>query len=143
MHVLAISQLDYAAHLDLMMEMHRLRRRVFKDRLEWDVSISGDMEVDPYDALGPFHLVELGDSGAMVGCVRFLPTTGPYMLANTFPALLDGREPLHDPRIFESSRFCVDTARANEAGGRGLRQATGCLFAAMIEWSLAQNLPPS
>ena len=140
MQVLAITQSEYGANLDLIMEMHQLRRRVFKDRLEWDVSISGDMEVDPYDSLGPVHLVQLSNAGAVIGCVRFLPTTGPTMLANTFPALLDGVEAPRDPRIFESSRFCVDTERASEAGGRGLRQATNCLFAAMIEWGLTQDL---
>lgn len=140
MHVLAITHSEYAANLDLIMEMHRLRRRVFKDRLEWDVSVSGDMEVDPYDSLGPVHLVQLSGAGTVIGCVRFLPTTGPTMLANTFPALLDGSEPPRDPRVFESSRFCVDTAHANEAGSRGLRQATSCLFAAMIEWGLTHDL---
>jgi acyl homoserine lactone synthase len=98
------------------------------------------MEVDPYDALGPVHLIQMNETGMVVGCVRFLPTTGPYMLANTFPVLLDGGEPPRDPRIFESSRFCVDTDRANEAGSRGLRQATSCLFAAMVEWGLARDL---
>ena len=140
MHVLAITQPDYAAHLDLMMETHRLRRRVFKDRLEWDVSVSGDMEVDLYDALGPVHLIQVDETGLVVGCVRFLPTTGPYMLANTFPALLDGNEVPRHQCIFESSRFCVDTSRASEAGSRGLRQATSGLFAAMIEWGLTRDL---
>jgi hypothetical protein len=27
-------------------EMHRLRYRVFKERLDWDVCVSGDMEID-------------------------------------------------------------------------------------------------
>ena len=140
MHVLAISQSDYAAYLDLMMEVHRLRRRVFKDRLGWDVSVSGDMEIDPYDALGPVHLVQLSEAGSVVGCVRFLPTTGPTMLANTFPALLDGGKPPRDLRVFESSRFCVDTERVDKSESHGLRRATGCLFAAMIEWGLTRDL---
>lgn len=140
MHVLAVPQSNYAAHLDLIMEMHRLRRRVFKDRLDWDVSVSGDMEIDPYDALGPVHLVQMSDDGSVIGCVRFLPTTGPTMLANTFPALLGGHKPPRDPRIFESSRFCVDTERAAKLGHRGLGQATSSLFAAMIEWGLTQDL---
>lgn len=140
MHVLAITQSEYGTNLGLIMEMHRLRRRVFKDRLEWDVSVSGDMEVDLYDALGPVHLVQLSDSDDVIGCVRLLPTTGPTMLGNTFPALLDGGEPPCDPRIFESSRFCVDTERVDQGGRRGLRHATACLFAAMIEWGLTQDL---
>ena len=140
MHVLAITQSDYAAHLELIMEMHRLRHRVFKDRLEWDVSVSGDMEIDAYDALRPTYLVQLSECGSVVGCVRFLPTAGPYMLADTFPVLLDGKVPPRSPAIFESSRFCVDTTQTNEAVRHGLRLATGCLFAGMIEWALTQGL---
>ena len=37
-------------------EMHRLRYRVFKERLDWDVTVSGDMEIDEYDALDPIPL---------------------------------------------------------------------------------------
>lgn len=140
MHVLAVPQSSYAAHLDLIIEMHRLRRRVFKDRLDWDVSVSGDMEIDPFDALGPVHLIQVSDDGSVIGCVRFLPTTGPTMLANTFPALLGGHKPPRDARIVEGSRFCVDTERASRSGSRGLRQATSSLFAAMIEWGLTQDL---
>ena len=33
--------------------MHQLRHRVFKKRLDWDVHISGDMEIDDFDALHP------------------------------------------------------------------------------------------
>lgn len=140
MQVLAIPQSEYAANVDLIMEMHRLRRRVFKDRLEWEVSVSGDMEIDAYDALRPTYLVEMTGSGVVIGSVRLLPTTGPYMLANTFPALLDGRAPPRSPGIVESSRFCVDTAQTNETDGHGLRYATGCLFAGMIEWGLSWNV---
>jgi hypothetical protein len=30
-------------------EMHRLRKMVFKDRLGWNVTVSGELEVDEYD----------------------------------------------------------------------------------------------
>lgn len=140
MYVLAITQSDYGTHAELIAEMHRLRCRVFRDRLEWDVSVSGDMEIDVYDALRPTYLVELNSNDVVVGCVRFLPTTGPTMLADTFPALLDGSRPPRSPTVFESSRFCVDTARTGETGSQGLRRATGCLFAGMVEWGLSQNL---
>ena len=41
----------YGHFIDDLAEMHRLRFRVFKNRLDWDVEISGDMEVDEFDAL--------------------------------------------------------------------------------------------
>jgi hypothetical protein len=38
-----ISADHYAHFLDAVAEMHRLRYRVFKERLDWDVQFSGDM----------------------------------------------------------------------------------------------------
>ncbi|WP_352749625.1 acyl-homoserine-lactone synthase [Mesorhizobium sp. M0615] len=35
--------------------MHRLRHHVFRDRLNWDVSVSSCYEVDPFDALHPHY----------------------------------------------------------------------------------------
>ncbi|MBR0906637.1 acyl-homoserine-lactone synthase [Bradyrhizobium liaoningense] len=133
MHALALDHRQTGSHLDLLAEMFRLRRRVFKDRLDWTVSVSGDLEIDIYDALSPTHILVVSDEGAVLGCVRLLPTTGPTMLSDTFPMLLgDGRAPSCDS-VLESSRFCVDTAPASEQGRYGLNRATFVLFAAMLE----------
>ena len=35
--------------------IHQLRHRVFKVRMDWDVQISGDMEVDKFDSLHPAY----------------------------------------------------------------------------------------
>lgn len=139
MRVLALSGLDCASHLDLVMGMHRLRRRVFKDRLNWDVSVSGDMEIDIYDTLHPTYLVGITSAGTVAGCARFLPTTGPNMLANTFSVLLDGYELPRSSRIFESSRFCVDSEGLKEKSAKGLQEATFSMLAAVLEWGLANN----
>jgi acyl homoserine lactone synthase len=133
MKVIALSQRQFGSNLDLLAAMFRLRRRVFKDRLDWTVSVSGDLELDVYDALNPTYLVMVSGQREVVGSVRLLPTTGPTMLADTFPQLLNGREPPRSNRILESSRFCVDTALAAEVAGSGLNRATFILFAAMIE----------
>lgn len=136
MRAISLSQSGYGAGARLMAEMFRLRRRVFKDRLDWTVSVSGEMEVDTFDALGPDYLMVLDDDGHVVGCVRMLPTLGPTMLSDTFPVLLAGGEMPRSPGLAESSRFCVDTQRSQDLGDGGLRRATFCLFAAMIEWGL-------
>src|SRR5215813_4347203 len=133
MNVIALSQRQFGLNLDLLAAMFRLRRRVFKERLDWTVSVSGDLELDIYDALNPTYLVMVSGDREVVGCVRLLPTTGPTMLADTFPQLLTGERPPRSNRIFESSRFCVDTALAAEVSGSGLSRATFILFAAMIE----------
>jgi len=133
MHVLALSQRQFGTNLDLLAAMFRLRRRVFKERLDWTVSVSGDLELDVYDALNPTYLVMVSGGREVVGCVRLLPTTGPTMLADTFPQLLSGQDLTRSSRILESSRFCVDTTLASQAAGNGLNRATSILFAAMIE----------
>ena len=63
--------------------IHQLRHRVFKVRMDWDVQISGDMEVDKFDSLHPAYLAQLSDDGRVQGCVRLLPTKGPTMLRDT------------------------------------------------------------
>ncbi len=81
----------YGEFIDDLAEMHRLRYRIFKERLGWDVQVSGDMEVDEFDACRPVYLLQKDDDNRIQGCVRLLPTTGPTMLRDTFPALLDGQ----------------------------------------------------
>ncbi len=132
MHVIALNNRQFGRHLDLLAAMYRLRRRVFKDRLDWSVSVSGDLELDVYDALNPTYLIAVSDD-VVIGCVRLLPTTGPTMLVETFPELLGGKTLPCSSKIIESSRFCVDTQLAAQLGGNGLNRATFILFAAMIE----------
>ncbi len=113
--------------------MHRLRGRVFKERLDWDVSVANGLEIDQYDTFKPTYLLAV-DHHDVVGCVRLLPTMGRNMLADTFPVLLDGNAAPKAARIWESSRFCVDTKSVAARAENGLREATFLLFAAMIEW---------
>lgn len=135
MHAIALTRREYGANLALVSGMHRLRRKVFKDRLDWDVSVSGDLEIDSFDAAGPTYLLVVTGRRDVVGCVRLLPTTGPNMLANTFPVLLEGKPAPRSATILESSRFCVDTESSAHLADNGLRRATFMLFAAMIEWA--------
>jgi N-acyl-L-homoserine lactone synthetase len=137
MYAVALDNRHFGQHLRLLTEMYRLRRRVFKDRLDWAVSVSDDLELDVYDALNPSYLLVMSGEGNLVGGVRLLPTTGPTMLVDTFPALLGGQVAPHSEKILESSRFCVDTRLASELAENGLNRATFILFAAMIEGARA------
>jgi N-acyl-L-homoserine lactone synthetase len=92
-------------------EMHKLRARVFQDRLGWDVSVKNDMERDLFDDLNPAHVVCLDEDGDVVGCMRLLQTTGPHMLSDVFYDILDGEPPLRSAQIWEATRFCVDTQK--------------------------------
>jgi len=97
-------------------QMFRLRYRMFRERLGWDVSVEDGQEHDHFDELQPLYV--LAKEGREVrGCWRILPTTGPNMLRDTFPELLGGRGAPCGERIWELSRFAVDTSGA---GGFGL-----------------------
>ncbi|UWU80536.1 GNAT family N-acetyltransferase [Bradyrhizobium huanghuaihaiense] len=135
----ALNHHAFGQHVDLLADMYRLRRQIFKDRLDWSVAVSGDMEVDLFDALSPTYLLVLTDDGAVVGSVRLLRTVGPNMLADTFPFLLGDSPVPRSEKVLESSRFCVDTHRASQLAGNGINRATIMMFAAMIEYLKATN----
>lgn len=91
--------------------MHKLRADVFKNRKGWDIPLIGDMEIDGYDALDPLYMLihENADSAQVKGCWRLLPTTGPYMLKDTFPQLLCGKNAPCSDKIWELSRFAINS----------------------------------
>jgi acyl homoserine lactone synthase len=120
--------------------MHTLRARVFRERLDWNVTVKSGRETDEYDALDPTYLLAVTeDLRDVVGCARLLPGTGPTMLGQTFPILLDGEPMPCHPGLIESSRFCVDTELGVRNAARGLHKATMALFAGILEWSLANG----
>ncbi|MEQ8395869.1 acyl-homoserine-lactone synthase [Thalassobaculum sp.] len=121
-------------------QMHRLRYRVFKERLGWDVDGQGGVEKDAFDALDPVYLLYRADDGEIRGCVRLLPSTGPTMLRDTFAALLDGRPISASDTVWESSRFALHLAADAPKAAGGLAQATYELFSGMIEFGLSRRL---
>ncbi|NHZ90462.1 acyl-homoserine-lactone synthase [Massilia sp. CCM 8733] len=91
-------------------EMHKLRAKVFKDRLGWEVPIMSGMEIDGYDALEPLYMmIREPGGGPLRGCWRILPTEGPYMLKDSFAQLLHGQDAPENARIWELSRFAIET----------------------------------
>ena len=86
--------------------MHRLRHRVFREKLRWNVGSDNGVEIDDYDSLDPYYMVALEDGDA-TACWRLLPTVGPYMLRNTFSGLLRGEELPERHDAWELSRFAV------------------------------------
>jgi acyl homoserine lactone synthase len=121
-------------------EMHRLRFRVFKERLDWGVQAKDGMEIDGFDALQPVYLLQRDPGGPIHGCVRLLPSTGPTMLRDVFPSLLDGRPAPANSAIWESSRFALDLPPTFAKTAGGLAIATYELFVGMIEFGLSRCL---
>ena len=88
-------------------QMYRFRYKIFYERLGWEVSCNNGREHDFYDELNPVYMVAKNSQQEIEGCWRLLPTTGPYMLKDSFPQLLGGHSAPQDRRIWELSRFAV------------------------------------
>lgn len=104
---------------DILDSMYRLRSEAFAERLGWEVTSVRGREIDAFDALEPTYMIVRDTFEPMraLGCWRLLPTTGPYMLRDVFPELLDGEEAPRDPRVWEISRYAV--SQATRTAGRG------------------------
>ena len=106
-------QIQIAARRDFqskdLWDMHKLRAKVFKDRMGWDVPIMSGMEIEGYDAIEPHYMMMKESGGILRGCWRILPTEGPYMLKDSFPELLHGQPAPAHPKIWELSRFAIET----------------------------------
>jgi acyl homoserine lactone synthase len=125
-------------HVGHLRQMHRIRKTIFKDRLGWDVTVSGALEVDEYDALGPSYLLSIDRHAAVNGCVRLLPTTGPNMLRDIFPSFVTRAAVPHGERVWEASRFAVSgNTTAAEAG---LSQTTYELLIGVLKFALSNGI---
>ncbi len=87
--------------------MFRNRAETFSGRLGWEVVVQDGYERDIFDDANPLYLVSVDpDTGEYWGSLRLLPTTGPNMLRDIFPQLLDEGY-IESATIWESSRICA------------------------------------
>jgi acyl homoserine lactone synthase len=125
-------------HVSNLYQMHRIRKTVFKDRLGWDVTTRGELEIDEYDALGPSYLLSIDRYGTLDGCVRLLPTTGPNMLRDIFPSFVTKAAVPRGDQVWEASRFAVSgNTTAAEAG---LSQTTYDLLIGVLKFGLSNGI---
>ena len=122
-------------------EMHKLRAKVFKERMGWSVSLMSGMEIDGYDAIEPLYMMIRENGGILMGCWRILPTVGPYMLKDSFPELLHGQPAPEDPKIWELSRFAIETgSRKNFGFSDVAMESIGQIIAYGHKMGIAQYL---
>jgi acyl homoserine lactone synthase len=101
-----------------MHSMYKLRYEVFAKKLGWDVKTVNEMEMDQYDDLASVaYVLAKASDGQVDACWRILPTTGPYMLRDTFPELLHGQQAPTAEDCWELSRFAIATSPSLTANG--------------------------
>lgn len=129
----AIQAPQFPAEID---SMFRLRHRVFVERLNWVPSSPDGRERDYFDDLNPIYLLARAADDTLLGTWRLLPTTGPYMLRDVFPELLEGEAAPTHTSIWETSRFAVDAELQGKIGLDAVNLATRELFCGLIELCL-------
>lgn len=120
-------------------QMYRLRARQFSSRRGWRVVVEEQCEVDAFDQLIPIYVC-LVMNDRLVASLRLLPTIGPHMLADVFPETMGLGSPIRDPRVWESSRFCVDTDVTRAFGDDGINIATRAVLAGLFQMAGALGL---
>jgi acyl homoserine lactone synthase len=133
----------YNSHLypALIEEMFRLRARIFRDKMGWEVKVENGLERDRYDDEDPVYILYVDDkTEKLVGSLRLLPMTGPTLLADFFSDTLPDAVHLSAPSIWECTRFCVDEELLAEGSREQLVFASGVLFAALGEVGLKSGI---
>jgi acyl homoserine lactone synthase len=131
-----ISFKDITKNGDLYYGQYRLRYREFIDRQQYDVRTLDGHEFDEYDHLAAKYIVYSEDNKTVLGCSRLTPLEYGCMLADHFPDLVDDKSVFQAPRVWEGTRFCVDSRLPPEKRLHVLR----CIVAGYIEFGLHNGL---
>ena len=127
----------YAEELET---IFRIRHRVFKERLGWDVPSSDGLEQDQYDHEDTWYFLLRDQDDKIVGTCRLIPTTSSYMIGEVFSELLDGDEPPHSPKVWEVSRLAVDITVSGRRVLSQVHQLTRQLYCGMAELGLSLGI---
>lgn len=119
-------------------QLYQLRKRVFADRLGWDVEPNGDMEQDQYDRADT-RWVLIEDDQGLCACVRLLSCDRPYMMPDIFPTTLAGEPAPRSADSWEMTRLAIDADRAPRFDN-GVSELTLILFREANRYAMAHGV---
>jgi acyl homoserine lactone synthase len=133
--MIQIIQAGQAGKVKYLLDMHRLRARIFKERMGWDVNVDMQgLEVDDFDIPEAIYLLCCNDQQKVTGCWRMLPTSLPTMIETVWPDFLEDIDLKKSPGCWETSRFAVDFGDLNAREGLShLSDTTAKMFCALTE----------
>jgi acyl homoserine lactone synthase len=92
-----------AEYGDLLVSQHKLRYKVFRQKLGWSIPDYEGMEFDQYDNLRTKYLVYVNASRHVLASLRIYPTSSPYMLEQLWPQLIS-------KEILPKNKSIIDTS---------------------------------
>ena len=133
-HVVTAQNAD--EYSDLMEEVWRFRHRQFVERLGWKELRSEDgREKDRFDTEDAIHLIALNE-GRIVGYTRLLRTSGPHLLRDIYPEIMEGQDWPRQRDVSEWTRCISD----ENAGRIGDVQASHVLITGVLEFCLISGI---
>lgn len=106
--MIKIFQTGQAGSTKYLFDMHKVRTKIFRDRMKWDVHVNDmELEVDEYDLPNTVYILSLDENEKVTGTWRFLTTSEPSMIENIWPQYLDTLPIPKSGTMCETSRFGV------------------------------------
>lgn len=133
--MIKIIQTGQAGTTRNLVDMHRVRTKIFRDRMGWDVEVNDmELEVDDYDLPDTIYILHFDSLGQVTGTWRFLLTDQPSMIRNIWPHYCETLPlPISDTMI-ETSRFGVHSETQNSLDRqKQVNFATAEMIVALIE----------
>lgn len=133
--MIKIIQTGQAGTTRHLVDMHRVRTKIFRDRMGWDVEVNDmELEVDDYDLPDTIYILHFDTLGQVTGTWRFLFTDQPSMIRNIWPHYCETLPlPISDTMI-ETSRFGVHSETQNNLDRqKQVNFATAEMIVALIE----------
>lgn len=126
------------AFANALLEMHHDRKRVFVDRLGWELpSRESWLEVDQFDNEYAVYLIARAPTtGRHQGSVRLLPSTRPHVLSTLFQSLCANGVPVDDS-CWEISRLVAPPA---ERSGAAVVRVHRMLALALLEFAQLNSI---
>lgn len=86
----------------------KLRYQTIVERQQWEIHTFNGCEYDQYDTPATTYLMWLDEDKQVKAVSRLNPTDRPYMLKDIWPELVTKYPMPASPKIWESSRMCID-----------------------------------
>lgn len=140
--IVSLQAFEHGKYSAVMLQMFQARKKIFFDRLQWDVSVQGECERDQYDDMDPVYLVWC-DQGLSrhYGSIRLMPTTGPTLLHDVFGSTFPDAACLASPGIWEGTRMCLDEeALAADFPRIPAGRAFSLMLVALCEFALGHGV---
>ncbi|WP_447978657.1 acyl-homoserine-lactone synthase [Candidatus Nitrospira bockiana] len=119
-----------------LMAAYRLRHKVYAEKLQWVPTTAEGLEIDGYDDIAASVGLFSSDQ-RLVGVIRLLESTGPFMLEREFKScLLPGSELRKHPDTNEITRLTVDPDLERGLSSRAFQ----VLLKGLYQWLLANDV---